>query len=51
MAANVSQSYLSYEYDNTYHFSLGKKPIHTDYSALSEEFESSHKAYKVSEYF
>ena len=26
-------------YNNIYHCSTGKKPIHFDYSALSEEFE------------
>ena len=49
MTANYSKSYLGYlnrivdEYINTYHCSIGRKPIHSDYSALSEEFESSHK--------
>ena len=32
------------EYNNTYHRSIGKEPIYTDYSALTEEIESSHKA-------
>ena len=27
------------EYNNTYHRSLSKKPIHADYSALTEEIE------------
>ena len=45
MAANDSKSYLYYleklvdEYNNTYHRSIDKKPIHADYSALSEEVE------------
>ena len=49
MTANDSKSYLGYlnnlvdEYSNTYHCSIGKKPIHVDYSALIEEIESSHK--------
>ena len=33
------------EYCNTYHYSIGKKPINAD-SVLTEEFESSHKASK-----
>ena len=45
MAANDIKSYLYYleklvdEYNNTYHRSIDKKPIHADYSALSEEVE------------
>ena len=31
---------------NTYHHSIRKKPINADYSALSEEFDSIHKAPK-----
>ena len=31
---------------NSYYCSIGNKPIHADYSALPEEFESSHKAPK-----
>ena len=31
---------------NTYLFSIGKKLIHADYSAFSEEFDSIHKAAK-----
>ena len=35
------------EYNNSYNRSIGKKnPICPDYSALSEEFDSSHKTYK-----
>ena len=30
--------------NNTYHRSIGKKPIHANYSVLTEEIESSHKA-------
>ena len=32
------------EYNNTYHRSSGRKPIYADYSALTGETESSHKA-------
>ena len=52
MTVNGSTSYLSYfnklvdQYNNTYHCSIGKKPVNADYSALSEEIESSHKAPK-----
>ena len=34
------------EYNNTYRGSIGKKPIHADYSALTEEIKSGHKAPK-----
>ena len=34
------------EYNNTYHRSSGRKPIYADYSALTVEIESSHKAPK-----
>ena len=43
-------SYVSYlnklvdEYNNTYHCSVGKKPIEADYSALTEEIKSNDKA-------
>ena len=52
MTANDSKSYLGYlnklvdQYNNTYHCSIGKKPIDVDYSALNEDTESSHKAPK-----
>ena len=52
MTAPDSHSYLDYldklmdEYNNTYHRSIGKKPIHAEYSALSEEFESNLKTPK-----
>ena len=42
MTDNDSKSYLGYlnklvdEYNDTDHFSTGKKPIHIDYSALLE---------------
>ena len=50
MTANNKRSYLSYlnklveEYKNTYHYSIGKKPIDANYSAFTVEIESSHKA-------
>ena len=43
MAANERKSYLSYlnklldQYDNTYHHSIGQRPINTDYSALTKK--------------
>ena len=43
MPANDSKSYLSYlnalvdQYNNTYHGSTGKKPLHDYYSTLSEK--------------
>ena len=51
MTANDSKSCLGYlnklvDKCNNYHGSIGKKPIDTDYSDLSEEIESSHKAPK-----
>ena len=52
MAANDSKSYPSYlnklvdEYDHSYH-SCGKTPINADYSALSEEIKSYHKAPEI----
>ena len=56
MAYN-SLSYLYYldklvdEYNNTYHRSIGKKPIDADYTALTEEIETVTKApkFKVSD--
>ena len=39
--------YLVYQCNNTCHHSIGEKPIHADYFALTEEFESTHKAYKI----
>ena len=50
MAVIDSKSYLGYlsnlvdRYNNTYHHSIGKKPIDTDYSALSGEIEMNPKA-------
>ena len=61
MIADGSKSYLvSYlvdlnklvdQYNNPYHRSIGRKTIVADYSALTEEIESSHKApkFKVSD--
>ena len=52
MKANDSEPYLVYlnmlvdEYDNTYHFSICKKPIDTGYLALTEEIVLGHKAPK-----
>ena len=52
MAANNSKPNLGYlnklvdEYNNTYHCSIGKKPICAGHSALSEELKSSHKTPK-----
>ena len=43
MTANDSKFYLSYmnklvdQYNNTYHYSIGKKYINVDYSALTEK--------------
>ena len=52
MTAKNSKSFLFYlnelvdEYNNTYRSSIGKKPIDTDYSALTEEIETNPKALK-----
>ena len=51
MMANDSKYYLGYlnkladEYNNTYHHSV-RKSVDADYSALTEEIELIHKAYK-----
>ena len=37
---------LADKYNNTYHCSISKKVIHADYSILTDEIESSHKAPK-----
>ena len=34
------------QYNNTYHHSIGKKPINADYSALNEKIETNLKAPK-----
>ena len=50
LKANDKKSGLSYlnklvdQYNNTYHHSIGKKPINTDYSVLIEEIETNPKA-------
>ena len=57
MTANDSKSYLHYlnkvvdKYKNTYHSSIGKKPIVADYSALTEGIETTPKTpkFKVSD--
>ena len=52
MIANSKKSYVSYlnkligEYINTYHLSIRKKPVNTDYSTLSEKIETSSKLAK-----
>ena len=49
MTTNDSKSYLSYlnklldQYNNTYHHSIGRKPINVDYSALTEKIETNAK--------
>ena len=46
MTANNRKSYLGYlnklvdECSNTYHYSIGKKPVDADYSALNKEIEA-----------
>ena len=57
MTANDTKSYLNYlnklvdEYNNTYHPSIGKKPIDADYSALTAEIEMNPKTpkFKISD--
>ena len=50
MTANETKSYLSYlnklvhKYNNTYHHSVGRKPINADYPALIEKIETNPKA-------
>ena len=52
MTSNESKSYLPYlnklvyQCNNTYHHSINKKPINADFSALTEKFETNHKAPK-----
>ena len=52
MTANGSKSYLPYlnklidKYNNTYHHSIGEKPINADYSALTKKIKTNHKAPK-----
>ena len=50
MTANDIKSYFVYldklvdECNNTYHHSIGKKPLDAVYSALTEDIESRHQA-------
>ena len=52
MTANDSESYLSDlnklvdQYNNTYHHSINKKPINSDYSVLTKKIETNSKAPK-----
>ena len=52
MTANDSKSYFSYlnklvdQYNNTYHHSIGKKPVNANYSALTEKIETDPKTPK-----
>ena len=52
MTVSNSKSYLGYfkklvdEYKNIFNRTIGKKVIHIDYSALTEEIESSHETLK-----
>ena len=52
MTANDEKSYLAYlnklvdQYDNNYQYSINKKPINADSSALTEKIETNHKAPK-----
>ena len=52
MTANDSKYYLGYsnklveEHNNTYHCSIGKRPMDADYSALPEEIDKNLKAPK-----
>ena len=52
MAANDNKSYLAYlnklvdQYNNTYHHSIGKKPINANYSASTEKIETNPQAHK-----
>ena len=53
MTANSSKYYLRYlnklvdKYNNSHHSSVGKTLIYVDYSALTEEIETNHKAPKI----
>ena len=52
MTANDSKFYLSYlnklvhQYNNSYHHSINKEPINTDYSVFNKKIETNHKAPK-----
>ena len=53
MTATGSKPYLDYlnklvdKYNNIFHLLVGKKPIHADYSALTEKIETNPKATKL----
>ena len=53
MTANDSKPYLPYlnklvdQYNSTYHHSINKKHINSDYSALTEKIETKSKAPKI----
>ena len=38
---------LVYQYNNTYNYSINKKPIYADYSALTEKIETNSKVPKL----
>ena len=50
MTTNDSKSYLAYlnksvdQYNNTYHYSINKKPTNADYYALTKKIETNPKA-------
>ena len=50
MTGNDRKSYFGYlnklvdEYKNSYHYSIDKKPIYANYSALTEETETNLKS-------
>ena len=52
MTANDNKSYLPYlnklvdQYNNTYHYSINKKPINANYSGFTEKIETSPKTPK-----
>ena len=51
MTTNDSKSYFPYlnklvdQYNNTYHYSIDKKPVNADYSVLTEKIETNPKLY------
>ena len=53
MTANNSKYYLSYlnksvdQYNNSYHYSINKKPINADYSDLTGKIVTNFKARKL----
>ena len=56
MTANNSNVYLTYlirlvyQYNNTYHDPINKKPINADYSALPKNYETNSKLPKFKVY-